>query len=70
MGKNYDSSNVKNIQNNVSTQAQILEWFGEPFKKGQENGKTMDEVLILRFSGRYDNAWLIFDVEGRLVGYF
>jgi hypothetical protein len=36
----------------------------------QENGKTMDEVLILRFSGRYDNAWLIFDLEGRLAGYF
>jgi hypothetical protein len=36
----------------------------------QENGKTMDEVLILRFSGRYGNAWLIFDLEGRLAGYF
>jgi hypothetical protein len=36
----------------------------------QENGKTMNEVLILRFSGRYDNAWLIFDLEGRLAGYF
>ena len=36
----------------------------------QENGKTMDEVLFLRFSGRYDNAWLIFDLEGRLAGYF
>jgi hypothetical protein len=36
----------------------------------QENGKTLDEVLILRFSGRYDNAWLIFDLEGRLAGYF
>ena len=36
----------------------------------QENGMTMDEVLIIRFSGRYDNAWLIFDLEGRLAGYF
>jgi hypothetical protein len=36
----------------------------------QENGKTMDEVLILRFSGRYANAWLIFDLEGRLAGFF
>ena len=36
----------------------------------QEKGKTKDEVLILRFSGRYDNAWLIFDLEGRLAGYF
>jgi hypothetical protein len=36
----------------------------------QENGKTKDEVLILHFSGRYGNAWLIFDLEGRLAGYF
>ena len=36
----------------------------------QENGMTMDEVLIIRFSGRYDNAWLIFDLEGHLAGYF
>ena len=36
----------------------------------QEKGKTKDEVLILRFSGRYDNAWLIFDLEGHLAGYF
>jgi len=36
----------------------------------QENGKTKDQVLILRFSGRYGNAWLVFDLEGRLAGYF
>jgi hypothetical protein len=36
----------------------------------QKNDKEEDEVLILRFSGRYDNAWLVFDLEGRLIGYF
>jgi hypothetical protein len=36
----------------------------------RQNGKSADEVLILRFSGRYDNAWLVFDLEGRLIGYF
>ncbi|MDC1287461.1 hypothetical protein N8198_06205 [Gammaproteobacteria bacterium] len=36
----------------------------------QQNGKSAGEVLILRFSGRYDNAWLVFDLEGRLIGYF
>jgi len=36
----------------------------------QQNGKSADEALILRFSGRYDNAWLVFDLEGRLIGYF
>ena len=36
----------------------------------QQNGKETDEVLILQFAGRYDNAWLVFDLEGRLTGYF
>ena len=36
----------------------------------RQNGKSADEVLILRFSGRYDNAWLVFDLDGRLIGYF
>ena len=36
----------------------------------QRNGKTADEVLILRFEGRYGYAWLVFDFTGRLLGYF
>jgi len=36
----------------------------------QQNGKTAEEILLLRFEGRYGNAWLIFDLEGKLIGYF
>ena len=36
----------------------------------QKNDKAEDEVLILQFTGRYDIAWLIFDLEGRLIGHF
>ena len=36
----------------------------------QQNGKTEDEVLIERFSGRYGNVWLIFDLDGVYIDYF
>jgi hypothetical protein len=36
----------------------------------QQNGKTEDQVLIQRFSGRYGYAWLVFDAEGKYIGYF
>ena len=39
--KNFDSSEVKNIKNNVTSQSEILENFGIPFKEGTENGQTM-----------------------------
>ena len=41
VGKNFDSSKVKNIQNNVTTQLEILKWFGVPYKEGKENNHTM-----------------------------
>ena len=41
VGKNFDSSQVKNIQNNVTSQSEILEKFGTSFKEGTENGQTM-----------------------------
>ena len=40
-GKNFDSSKVKNIQNNVTSQIEILDWFGVPYKEGTENNHTM-----------------------------
>jgi hypothetical protein len=36
----------------------------------QQNGKTAEEILLLRFEGRYGMAWLVFDLEGKLIGYF
>lgn len=40
-GKPFDSSRVKNIQNKKTTQAEVLDWFGVPFKEGNENGHTI-----------------------------
>ena len=41
MGKNFNSSQVKSIQNNITTQTGILDNLGLPFKKGIENGQVM-----------------------------
>jgi len=41
VGKKFDSSKVKNIQNNVTSQIEILDWFGVPYKEGTENNHTM-----------------------------
>ena len=41
VGKNFNSSQVKSIQNNVTDQTEILDIFGLPFKEGIEDGQVM-----------------------------
>ena len=41
MGKDFNTSQVNNIQNHVTSQSEILENFGTPFKEGIENELTM-----------------------------
>ena len=41
VGKNFDSAKVKNIQNNKTTQLEILDWFGVPYKEGKENNHIL-----------------------------
>ena len=41
MGKDFNASQVNNIQNHVTSQSEILENFGTPFKEGIENELTM-----------------------------
>jgi hypothetical protein len=41
VGENFDSSQINSIQNHLTTQEQIFERFGPPFKKGLENGQAM-----------------------------
>ena len=41
VGKNFNSTQIESIQNNITSQAEILEKFSLPFKKGIENGQTM-----------------------------
>ena len=41
MGKDFNASQVNNIQNHVTTQSEILKNFGTPFKEGTQNGLAM-----------------------------
>ena len=41
VGKNFNSSQVKSIQNNVTKQTEILDKFGLPLKEGTENGQII-----------------------------
>jgi len=41
LGKNFDTSRVQDIKNNQTTKAEILDWFGLPFKEGIENNFVM-----------------------------
>jgi len=36
----------------------------------RDHGKQVDEVYLERFTARYGNAWLVFDLDARLIGYF
>jgi hypothetical protein len=38
MGRDFGTTPVKEIQQNVTTQREIFAYFGEPYKKGLENG--------------------------------
>ncbi|MFQ5716276.1 MAG: outer membrane protein assembly factor BamE [Nitrospinales bacterium] len=41
VGKNFDSSLVRQVENKKSTQSDIRRLYGEPFRTGIENGKTV-----------------------------
>jgi hypothetical protein len=37
-GRDFNTAPVRSIQNNVTTQREIFNYFGEPYSKGLENG--------------------------------
>ena len=41
VGKNFNDEMVTDIKPHATTKAEILDWFGVPFKEGVENGDTM-----------------------------
>lgn len=40
-GKNFPAGHVGDIQNGVTTQSQILDWFGVSYKEGERNGNPL-----------------------------
>jgi len=73
VGKDFDSKKVTNIKNNVTTQLEIIDWFGVPFKEGTENGYTMWTYQIdkWRALGNMESKGLVilFDEQNKVKAY-
>ena len=73
VGKDFDSKKVKSIENNVTTQIEILDWFGVPLKEGTENGYTMWTYQIDRWRmlGEVESKGLVilFDDKNKVKAY-
>ena len=72
VGKDFDSEKVKDIKNNITTQLNIIDWFGLPFKEGNENGYTMWTYQIDKWSlGEVQSKELVilFDDKNKVKAY-
>jgi hypothetical protein len=72
-GRDFASGPIKNIQNNVTTQREIFGYFGEPLRKGVENGHDTwtysyqyYELGQLRDS---KDLHIVFNQDGTVRGY-
>ena len=73
VGKDFDSKKVKNIKNNVTTQLEIIDSFGVPFKEGTENGYTKWTYQIDKYRalGNMESKGLVilFDDQNKVKAY-
>ena len=73
VGKDFESEKVKNIKNNVTTQLEIIDWFGVPFKEGTENSYTMWTYQIDKWQALGDveskALVILFDGKNKVKAY-
>ena len=73
VGKDFESGKIKNIKNNVTTQLEIIDWFGLPFKEGTENGYIMWTYQIDKWQvlGAVESKGLVilFDDQNKVKAY-
>ncbi len=73
VGKKFDSDKVKNIQNHKTTQLEILDWFGVPYKEGKENNHTMWTYQLdtwqLIGEGQSKGLVILFDDDNNVKAY-
>ena len=46
LGRDFPTAPAKSIENNVTTQNNIFNYFGEPMRRGLENGYETWDLLI------------------------
>ncbi|MCJ7783839.1 MAG: hypothetical protein MUP41_07880 [Desulfobacterales bacterium] len=69
-GKKFDTSKVSLIQKGVTTQAEILKWFGNPNEKGFKEGKEVwgySHVSVGYFGGSSTKSLQIVFDENKVV---
>ncbi len=72
MGRNFDDTHVVDIKNNATTKAEILEWFGLPFKEGVENDYVMWTYQIDKYMAGHTHSKdlvLLFDANNVVKAY-
>ena len=73
VGYDFETQNVPHIKIGETTQADIVSMFGQPWRKGIENGVTMWTYgrYTYRLFGRTDTKDLVvkFDKEGKVSSY-
>ena len=72
VGKDFDSEKVKDIKNNITTQINIIDWFGLPTKEGFHNGDTMWTYQIDKWKlGEVESKGLVilFDDKNKVKAY-
>ena len=73
VGKDFDSRKVNNIKNNLTTQLEIIDWFGVPFKEGTENGYVMWTYQIDKWQAmgqsKSKGLVILFDDQNKVKAY-
>ena len=68
VGKNFKTSKVENIVNNTTTQMEIKNMFGKPFKTGIQNGQPIWIYEYNRYhllaNGASKDLVIVFDSNG------
>ena len=61
---------LKDSQRIFSDQLDLLEAREDYENWLRQNDKKADQVMIARIAGRYGEAWLVFDLDGKYLSYF
>lgn len=61
---------LKDRQRIFSDQLELLEAREDYEDWLRQHDKKADEVMIARIAGRYGEAWLVFDLDGKYLSYF
>ena len=73
VGKRFDTSLVKNIEQGITKKSTILEMFGLPFKEGEQNGMATWTYQHNRYSlldaGHYQDLVILFNHNGIVESY-